>query len=110
MGFFNGPGNELGNPIPIAWRAEQHFGFVLVNDWSARDIQAWEYVPLGPFLAKNFGTSVSPWVVPLAALEPFRTPGPGQAPEPLPYLRGPNTTYDIHLEVWLQGQRIAATN
>ena len=67
---------------------ERHiFGMVLVNDWSARDIQKWEYVPLGPFLAKNFGTSISPWVVTLDALEPFRVTGPAQDPEPLPYLR-----------------------
>jgi fumarylacetoacetase len=90
---------------------------VLVNDWSARDIQKWEYVPLGPFLAKNFATSISPWVVPLAALEPFRIRGPTQNPEPLPYLRIPgNWAYDIHLEVHLQTaamkapQRICASN
>src|SRR5262249_28057304 len=105
VGAFIGPGNLLGRPIPVA-EAEKHvFGLVLVNDWSARDIQAWEYVPLGPFLAKNFATSVSPWVVPLEALEPFRTAGPAQDPEPLPYLRtaGP-TAFDIRLEVWLQGE------
>jgi fumarylacetoacetase len=103
MGFFIGPGNALGEPIPIE-RAEDHiFGLVLVNDWSARDIQKWEYVPLGPFLAKNFGTSVSPWVVTLEALEPFRVAGPKQDPEPLPYLRTPGAAaYDIQLEVWLQ--------
>jgi fumarylacetoacetase len=102
-GVFIGPGNTLGSPIPIR-EAEHHlFGMVLVNDWSARDVQAWEYVPLGPFLAKNFATSVSPWVVPLEALEPFRTGGPVQDPEPLPYLRqtGSNT-YDIRLEARLQ--------
>ena len=109
VGYFLGPGNELGVPIP-AGRARDHvFGMVLVNDWSARDIQAWEYVPLGPFLAKNFGTSISPWVVPLEALEPFRTDNPVQEPVPLPYLRtaGPQS-YDIHLEVWLQGEKMAA--
>lgn len=102
LGFFVGTGNALGEPIPIE-RAEEHiFGFVLVNDWSARDIQKWEYVPLGPFLAKNFGTSISPWVVPLDALAPFRVAGPMQDPPPLPYLVGPqNSAYDIHLEVWL---------
>ena len=72
MGFLIGTGNKLGEPISIE-QAEKHiFGMVLVNDWSARDIQAWEYVPLGPFLAKNFATSISPWVVPMEALEPFR--------------------------------------
>jgi len=88
MGFFVGPGNALGTPIPIA-SAESHiFGLVLVNDWSARDIQKWEYQPLGPFLAKNFATSISPWVVPLEALEPFRCVSPAQDPPPLPYLQG----------------------
>jgi fumarylacetoacetase len=117
MGVFVGPGNELGTPIPVG-RAEEHlFGMVLVNDWSARDIQAWEYVPLGPFLAKNFATSVSPWVVPLEALEPFRAAGPVQNPTPLPYLQaaGPGA-FDIRLEVLLQSEqmdrpaRISASN
>lgn len=104
MGAFIGPGNELGKPIPIAEAAEHMFGLVLVNDWSARDIQAWEYVPLGPFLAKNFGTSISPWVVPLAALEPFRVAGPKQDPAPLPYLRSPGEwSFDVQLEVAIQG-------
>jgi fumarylacetoacetase len=104
MAVFVGPGNELGRPIPIGEADEHLFGLVLLNDWSARDIQAWEYVPLGPFLAKNFATSISPWVVPLAALQPFRCPGPKQSPEPLPYLRtsGPQA-YDIELEVSLRG-------
>jgi fumarylacetoacetase len=117
MGFLIGPGNELGQPIPIDRAAEHIFGMVLVNDWSARDIQKWEYQPLGPFLAKNFGTSVSPWVVTLEALEPFRTAGPKQDPEPLPYLRSTaNGAFDIQLEVWLQssrmekGQRICRSN
>src|SRR5262249_4972797 len=88
---------------------EHVFGMVLLNDWSARDIQAWEYQPLGPFLAKNFCTSISPWVVPLAALEPFRVPGPPQDPEPLPYLRtqGPQA-YDIALEVTLQSAQMSS--
>jgi fumarylacetoacetase len=103
MGFFIGPGNALGQPIAVEQAAEHIFGVVLVNDWSARDIQKWEYVPLGPFLAKNFGTSISPWVVTLAALEPFRVAGPHQNPDPLPYLRSPgNTAYDVHLEVLLE--------
>jgi len=103
LGWFIGPGNPLGEPIDVD-RAEDHiFGLVLVNDWSARDIQAWEYQPLGPFLGKNFATSISPWIVPLEALEPFRVAGPPQNPEPLPYLRqsGP-ASFDIHLEVRLQ--------
>jgi fumarylacetoacetase len=95
-----GPGNMLGEPIALG-SAEGHlFGLVLLNDWSARDVQAWEYQPLGPFLAKNFATSVSPWVVSLEALEPFRKAGPTQDPEPLPYLRQHGKpTFDIRLEV-----------
>ena len=108
LGVFVGPGNELGRPIPVEEAAEHLFGMVLVNDWSARDMQAWEYVPLGPFLAKNFGTSVSPWVVPLEALEPFRVAGPTQDPPPLPYLRtSGDWAFDIRLEVHLQGERMA---
>ena len=85
---FVGPGNALGRADPGRRRGRDHlFGLVLLNDWSARDVQAWEYVPLGPFLAKNFATSISPWVVTLEALEPFRTAGPAQEPAPLPYLR-----------------------
>ncbi len=89
VGCFVGPGNPLGTSVPIA-RAEQHlFGLSLVNDWSARDIQAWEYQPLGPFLAKSFATSLSPWIVTFEALEPFRVPAlvrPEGDPAPLPYL------------------------
>src|SRR5207253_3272565 len=114
---FVGPGNELGTPIPVGQVEEHLFGLVLLNDWSARDIQAWEYVPLGPFLAKNFATSISPWVVTLEALEPFRTAGPAQDPTPLPYLHSPGDwALDIHLEVYLQGEgmdrphRVSATN
>jgi fumarylacetoacetase len=118
MGFFVGPGNDLGEPISIGNAAEHIFGMVLVNDWSARDIQKWEYVPLGPFLGKNFATSISPWVVTLDALEPFRCAGPPQdEPEPLPYLTRPqHQSYDIHLEVLLQSTgmdrpaRIATSN
>ena len=103
MGFFIGPGNPLGEPIPADRAAEHLFGLVLVNDWSARDIQKWEYVPLGPFLGKSFATTISPWVVTLEALEPFRVAGPAQDPEPLPYLRaGADAAYDIHLEVGVQ--------
>src|SRR5450432_433908 len=95
--FFIGPPNQLGEPVPIAEATDHIFGLVLMNDWSARDIQTWEYQPLGPFLAKNFCTSISPWVVMLEALEPFRKPLPPQDPEPLPYLRaGHDFTYDIN--------------
>ena len=87
LGFVTGPGNALGSPIATADAPERIFGFVLVNDWSARDIQRWEYQPLGPFLGKSFATSISPWVVPLEALEPYLVAGPPQDPEPLPYLR-----------------------
>jgi fumarylacetoacetase len=108
MGFFVGPGNALGQPIPIAQAADHIFGMVLVNDWSARDIQKWEYQPLGPFLAKNFATSISPWVVTLEALEPFRVAGPAQDPPPLAYLHtSGDWSYDIQLEVWLQGSGMA---
>ena len=107
MGFLTGPGNELGDPIPVN-KAEDHiFGLMLVNDWSARDIQKWEYVPLGPFLAKNWATTVSPWIVTLDALEPFRTAGPEQDPEPLPYLQSEGDwTFDINLDVYLQGEEM----
>jgi fumarylacetoacetase len=114
---FVGPGNDLGRPIPVAQAGDHLFGMVLLNDWSARDLQAWEYVPLGPFLAKNFATSISPWVVPLEALEPFRTAGPAQDPVPLPYLRTQgDQAYDIWLEVLIQAesmdlpQRVCASN
>src|SRR5438094_6324373 len=103
MGAIIGSGNALGEPIAIDLADEHVFGLVLVNDWSARDIQKWEYVPLGPFLAKNFGTSISPWVVTLDALEPFRVQGPPQDPAPLPHLRSTrNTAYDIQLAVAIQ--------
>lgn len=108
-GFFVGNGNELGTPIPIEEASNHIFGMVLVNDWSARDIQGWEYEPLGPFLGKSFATTISPWVVPTEALEPFRTDGPTQDPEPLDYLRadGP-ASYDINLEVGIQTQRMSS--
>jgi fumarylacetoacetase len=89
LGFFVAAANPLGEPVPIARAEERIFGFCLVNDWSARDLQAWEYQPLGPFLAKNFATTISPWVVTLEALEPFRAPAPVRPPgdpAPLPYL------------------------
>jgi fumarylacetoacetase len=103
MACLIGPGNSLGEPVSIDRAVDHIFGFVLMNDWSARDIQAWEYQPLGPFLAKNFCTSISPWVVTLEALEPFRRPLPPQDPEPLSYLRLSNDfTYDIQLEASLR--------
>jgi hypothetical protein len=85
LGFFVAAGNALGEPRPIARAEERIFGFCLVNDWSARDLQAWEYQPLGPFLAKNFATTISPWIVTPEALEPFRAPGPPRPPgDPAP--------------------------
>ncbi len=113
VGFFVGKGNALGEPIPIS-DAEAHiFGLCLLNDWSARDVQAWEYQPLGPFLAKNFATTISPWVVTMDALEPFRTrafPRPVGDPEPLPYLRADADRdrggIDLKLEVWLSTARM----
>ena len=108
VGFFAGPGNELGQPIPIA-EAEAHiFGLCLLNDWSARDIQSWEYQPLGPFLAKSFATTISPWIVTMEALAPFRAPRferPDGDPEPLPYLSsaedrergGIDLTLEVHI-------------
>ena len=103
-----GAGNELGTSIPMAQAEDSLFGLVLLNDWSARDVQAWEYQPLGPFLAKNFATTLSPWVVTMEALAPFRAPfeRPATDPKPLPYLdSGANReqgAIDITLEVWLQ--------
>jgi fumarylacetoacetase len=103
MAFLIGPGNSLGEPVAVDRAIDHIFGFVLMNDWSARDIQAWEYQPLGPFLAKNFCTSISPWVVTLEALDPFRKPLPRQVPEPLPYLRQKDDfSFDIRLEAALQ--------
>ena len=99
MAFVVGVGNALGEPIPVASAPSHVFGMVLMNDWSARDLQQWEYIPLGPFNSKTFATSISPWVVTMDALEPFRVDGPVQDPPPLPYLAmsGPQA-YDIHLE------------
>ena len=106
--FLIGPGNALGAPIPIDQASGHIFGLVLMNDWSARDVQAWEYQPLGPFLAKNFCTSISPWVVTLDALEAFRRPLPHQDPAPLPYLIAANdSTYDIQLEARIQTASMA---
>jgi fumarylacetoacetase len=103
MGTFIGQGNELGVPIKIGDAAEHIFGFCLLNDWSARDLQKWEYVPLGPFLAKNFASTVSPWVITPEALAPFKKALPAQDPELLPYLQDQNlSAYDINLQVHLK--------
>ncbi|XP_043991844.1 fumarylacetoacetase isoform X3 [Gambusia affinis] len=105
MAFFVGGESQLGEPIPINKAHEHIFGMVLMNDWSARDIQAWEYVPLGPFLGKNFGTTISPWVVPMEALLPFAESNPLQDPQPLPYLQHEDAyTFNINLFVSLKGQ------
>ena len=107
VGFVVGRGNALGVPIPVGGALEHVAGFVLVNDWSARDVQAWEYQPLGPFLGKSFATTISPWVVTLDALEPFRVASPAQEPPPLPYLRAEKFGgYDIGLTIELQSARM----
>lgn len=109
VGLLIGTGNELGEPIPIGQAEDHLFGITLFNDWSARDIQGWEYQPLGPFLSKNFGSTISPWVVTMEALAPFRAPlsvRPAGDPQPLPYLDDPRDrahgAVDIQLEVRLQ--------
>jgi fumarylacetoacetase len=103
MAFITTDGNAMGEPISIKEAEDYIFGMVLFNDWSARDIQKWEYVPLGPFLAKNFASTISPWIVTLDALEPYRCVSPEQNPEPLPYLQQTgNHAYDINLEVSIQ--------
>jgi fumarylacetoacetase len=105
MGFFIGSGNSQGSPVTVGDADGHIFGLVLVNDWSARDIQKWEYQPLGPFNAKNFATSISPWVVTLDALAPFRVNAPAQDPEPLDYLKETDRgTYDINLEVHITAE------
>ncbi len=116
VGFFIGPGNRLGEAIAIDRAAAHIFGLCLVNDWSARDIQAWEYQPLGPFLAKSFATTISPWIVTMEALEPFRLPAfarPPQDPPPLPYLDSEHDRQgggiDLTLEVYLRSARMRET-
>ncbi|HEV2445535.1 MAG TPA: fumarylacetoacetase, partial [Candidatus Sulfopaludibacter sp.] len=112
LGAWIGPGNTLGQPIPIVEAADHIVGVCLLNDWSARDMQTWEYQPLGPFLAKSFATSISPWVVTAEALEPFRRAPerrPATDPQPLPHLQSPTAdAYDITLEVWLRSAKMAA--
>jgi fumarylacetoacetase len=110
LGAFIGPGSPLGQPVPVSQAGDHIVGVCLLNDWSARDIQTWEYQPLGPFLAKNFATSISPFVVTAEALEPFRRPaeprGEGD-PQPLPHLRsGAEDAYDITLEAWIRTERM----
>ena len=113
LGLFIGPGNPLGEPVPLERAEERIFGYCLVNDWSARDIQAWEYQPLGPFLAKNFATTVSPWVVTPEALEPYRVPAfarPAGDPAPLPYLDSRRNAewgaVAVTVEVYLSSSRM----
>lgn len=103
-GFIIGKPNNLGEPIAIENAWDHIFGMVLFNDWSARDLQQWEYVPLGPFNAKTFASSISPWIVTMEALEPFKTSSPAQEPKPLAYLREDNSSnsYDINLSVEIQ--------
>lgn len=107
MAFITGQSTQLGHPIEISRTDEHIFGMTLLNDWSARDIQKWEYVPLGPFLGKTFATSISPWIVTIDALQPFRVLGPEQRVPVLPYLQsqGPQA-YDVHLEVWLKSAKM----
>ncbi len=107
MGVFIGAGNRLGEAVAVDTAEDHVFGLALVNDWSARDIQTWEYQPLGPFLAKNFATSISPWIITLEALEPFRCSGPKQDPKPLEYLRNTkDSTFDINLGIYLKTENM----
>ena len=111
LGFVVGRGSRLGEPIDTATFRDHVFGVVLVNDWSARDIQAWEYQPLGPFLGKSFATSIGAWVTPLALLEDRFVPAPAQDPQPLPYLTtAGDWALDIELEVELCGTVVSRTN
>lgn len=107
MAFFVGAPNKMGNPVSIDEAEDHIFGYVLMNDWSARDIQSWEYVPLGPFNGKNFGTSISPWVVTPEALEPFKVAAEEQVPEVLPYLKEKvHSVYDISLDVLIGNENL----
>ena len=108
--FITTDANVMGENVPVHEAEDYIFGMVLLNDWSARDIQKWEYVPLGPFLGKNFATSISPWIVTMDALEPFRTKGPNQDPTPLPYLQQKGKhTFDINLEVAIAPENVEPT-
>ncbi len=107
LGWVVGVGSAPGVPVRVEDFRRHVFGAVILNDWSARDIQAWEYVPLGPFLGKSFATSISAWVLPLEALDGARVAVPDQQPELLPYLSGHSTGYDISVEVELNGQLIS---
>ena len=110
MAFITTEGKPLGHRIKVEEAEDYIFGMVVFNDWSARDIQKWEYVPLGPFLGKNFGSSISPWIVTLDALEIFRSNSPEQSPQPLPYLQGKkDATFDINLQVDIEPQGCEAT-
>jgi fumarylacetoacetase len=110
VGFVIGEPSRHGEPVPVERALDHVFGMVLVNDWSARDIQAWEYQPLGPFLGKSFATSISAWVVPAEELAGLRVPAEPQQPEPLPYLREEPWAFDIPLEVELNGSVVARSN
>ena len=108
--FITTDANVMGENIPVSEAEDYIFGMVLLNDWSARDMQKWEYVPLGPFLAKNFASSISPWIVTMDALLPFRVKGPNQEPTPLPYLQQKGKhAYDINLEVYIEPENAEAT-
>jgi fumarylacetoacetase len=108
--FITTDANVMGEAVPVTEAEDYIFGMVLLNDWSARDIQKWEYVPLGPFLAKNFASSISPWIVTMDALEPFRVSSPVQAPKPLEYLQlEDNFTFDIHLQVSITPENASPT-
>ena len=110
MAFITTDANVMGEPLPVDEAEDYIFGMVLFNDWSARDIQKWEYVPLGPFLAKNFASTISPWIVTMDALEPFKTKSPEQSPTPLKYLQQKDKhTFDINLEVSLQPENATET-
>lgn len=106
MAFFvGGPKTNLGEPIDIRTAEDHIFGMVLMNDWSARDIQKWEYIPLGPFTSKNLGTTISPWIVTMLALEPFKVANTPQDPKPFPYLyHGDDYNFDIKLQVDLKSK------
>lgn len=110
VGFVTGAGPRLGNPVSVSEAEQYIFGLVLVNDWSARDIQAWEYQPLGPFLGKSFATTISPWVVPLMALEQARIDPPLQEPKPLPYLLPAGKGLDVDLEVTINGSVVSRSS